>query len=87
VSEAIARAVLAVAGGYLAVGVVFAVAFAVRGVDRIDSSAQGAGWGFRVLIVPGSAALWPWLAARWVRGAQPPTERNAHRDAARESAS
>jgi hypothetical protein len=84
-SETIARGVVAVAGVYLAVGVLFALAFAARGVDRIDPSARGAGWGFRLLIVPGSAALWPWLAARWARGAPPPEERNAHRDAARGS--
>jgi len=84
VSEALARWVVVVAGAYLGVGLVFAVAFVARGVDRVDPSARGAGWGFRLLIVPGSAALWPWLAARWARGAPPPTERNAHRDAARE---
>jgi hypothetical protein len=82
VSEALARWIVAVAGGYLAAGLVFALAFAVRGVERVDPSARGTGWGFRALIVPGAAALWPWLAVRWARGAAPATERNAHRDAA-----
>jgi hypothetical protein len=48
-------------------GLLFAIAFALRGVDRVDGAARGATWGFRVLIVPGAAALWPWLLVKWVR--------------------
>ncbi len=59
--------VLAILGGYLAIGGVFAVAFVTRGAGRIDANAGGAGWGFRLLAIPGSAALWPWLASRWTR--------------------
>lgn len=64
---------------YAAVGLVFAVAFVSVGVQRIDPAARGAGIGFRLIVIPGVAALWPWLAVRWVRGAPPPEERNAHR--------
>jgi len=71
------------AGCYLAAGLVFALAFVTAGVQRVDPAAHGAPWGFRLLILPGAAALWPLLLARWVRGAGPPEERNAHRDAAR----
>lgn len=55
---------LAVYGG---VGVCFAVAFVVSGVARIDARAAGSGVGFRLLILPGAAALWPVLAVRWAR--------------------
>ena len=55
------------AGVYFAFGLVFAVAFALRGVHRIDAAAHGAGWMFRVLIVPGSAVFWPLLWRRWSR--------------------
>lgn len=58
---------LAILGGYLAIGAVFAVAFVTRGAERIDANARGAGWGFRLMAVPGSAALWPWLAMKWAR--------------------
>ena len=51
---------------YALVGLVFALAFAVRGVGRIDPMAQSGSWGFRVLIIPASAALWPLLALRWL---------------------
>lgn len=68
---------------YAALGLLFALLFAARGAGRIDPSAKGAGLGFRLLIVPGAAALWPLLAWRWLRGAQePPVENNAHRRAA-----
>jgi hypothetical protein len=52
---------------YGAAGVVFAMAFLTRGVSRIDAHANGAGVGFRLMIFPGVAALWPFLLSRWVR--------------------
>lgn len=55
------------AGAYVAAGVVFAVAFVTRGVQRIDPAAKGAPLGFRLLILPGCAALWPMLLGRWMR--------------------
>jgi len=61
-------------------GLVFAIAFVITGVKRIDSQAIGSGVGFRVSIFPGAAALWPLLLRRWIsRTAQPPEERNPHR--------
>ena len=70
-------------GIYLGVGLVFAVAFVWRGVGTIDPAARGGTAGFRLLIIPGAAALWPILARRWLRGEGPPVERNPHRCAAR----
>lgn len=64
---------------YAVLGAFFAIAFAARGAQRIDPVARGASWGFRLLIVPGAVALWPLLAWRWLRGAEAPTERTAHR--------
>ena len=55
------------AGAYAAVGVLFAVAFATWGIQRVDPAAKGAPLGFRLLILPGSAALWPLLLGRWMR--------------------
>lgn len=52
---------------YGVAGVCFAVAFVVSGVARIDARAAGSGVGFRLLILPGAAALWPVLAVRWAR--------------------
>ncbi len=70
------------AAAYLAVGLVFAVAFVTRGAGRVDPVAAHGTWGFRLAILPGCAALWPLLARRWARGERAPVERTPHRDAA-----
>ena len=69
---------------YVSASVVIAILISVFGVQRIDSSAKG--WrnvGFRVLIIPGLALLWPWLIKRLWFSVPPAVERNAHRLAAR----
>ena len=59
--------VLAVVTTYFVIGVVFACAYLLAGVDRLDSQAKGAGIGFRIAIAPGVVALWPLLLKRWIR--------------------
>jgi hypothetical protein len=49
---------------YAAFGAIFAIAFVLFGVDRVDPTAKTLG--FRLLILPGVAALWPLLLGRWV---------------------
>jgi hypothetical protein len=79
-----AQVLVGVAAVYLAAGLAFAVPFAWRGVDRLDPLAHGSTPGFRVLIVPGVAMLWPLLAVRLFAGAsEPPEEWTAHRATAR----
>lgn len=56
---------------YAAAGVVFALAFLLLGITRIDNGAKGAGLGFRLLILPGLIALWPLMLIRWLSGGQP----------------
>lgn len=51
-------------GIYLAIGLVVGAAFVIRGVDATDPAARHGSRGFRLLILPGSAALWPWAVAR-----------------------
>jgi hypothetical protein len=53
---------------YLGVGLVFSVAFVFAGVNRVDPVARQSSWGFRLMILPGSVALWPLLLRRWVLG-------------------
>lgn len=55
-------------GTYALAGVLFAIVFVIFGVGRIDSAAKTSGLGFRLVILPGVAALWPWLLQKWVRG-------------------
>ena len=72
-----------VLGIYLALGVLFAVAFVSKGAAAIDPAARAGTWGFRVLIFPGAVLLWPALARRWFGGRTVPApERSAHRRAA-----
>ncbi len=52
---------------YAASGALFGILFVWRGIDRIDATAYGAPWTFRLLILPGAIALWPLLAMRWHR--------------------
>jgi hypothetical protein len=79
VGEAITMAALITyaALAYLGIGVAFAIAFALRGAQAIDSCAVGSHWGFRVLVIPGAAALWPIMLRKWI-GARS-TPREAHR--------
>lgn len=79
-SITVANWVVGLAGLYLALGVVFAVPFLVRGLRRIDPATAGGTLGFKLVILPGVVALWPLLARRWLSGrTAPPEERNAHR--------
>jgi hypothetical protein len=66
----IAQATLGILLVYLVCGLAVGVPFVLRGVDRVDAAARGTSIGFRLLILPGTAALWPFLAARWVRAAR-----------------
>ncbi len=79
---AIVETAVTLARLYGALGLAFAVAFVLLGIQRVDPSARGASWGFRVAVIPGVVLLWPLLALRWLRGRQTPVERNAHRAAA-----
>jgi hypothetical protein len=81
--ERVAEVLLGILAVYLAVGFIFALAFVIRGVQRIDPAAEKATLGFRIIILPGAVALWPVLAARWISGKASPEEKNAHRCAAR----
>jgi hypothetical protein len=63
-----AELVVGFLGLYAAIGVLFALAFVIAGVERIDPGAQGSGLAFRLLIFPGAAAFWPLLWNRWRQG-------------------
>jgi hypothetical protein len=70
---------------YAGAGLLFALIFLARGVERIDPGAHGATLGFRLAVLPATIALWPWLWRRWRRSdGKLPIESNAHRRAARE---
>lgn len=83
----VVRTGVAVVEIYGLLGVLFATWFAWSGVARLDPHARDAGWGFRLVIVPGATIFWPLLLWRLAIGVtMPPLERNAHRRLARERA-
>jgi hypothetical protein len=49
---------------YAAIGVVTALAFVAFGVTRVQPAPVSLG--ARILILPGAAALWPWVLGRWI---------------------
>jgi hypothetical protein len=57
--------VLGILGLYVMAGVLFAVAFAVSGVTQVQPAPMTVG--ARILILPGAAALWPFLLTRWLK--------------------
>lgn len=77
----IARLIVIVLGAYALIGVVFAIAFVTSGVTRVDRNVTGSTRGFRLIIIPGVAALWPVMFARWIAAGRP------HRTAPVDSAS
>jgi hypothetical protein len=62
--------ILLIVAVYVVAGFVFAIAFVTRGVARIDEAAQGSGWGFRVIIFPGTILFWPLLLKKWIAKAK-----------------
>jgi len=70
-------------GSYVVLGTLIALVVLLDGFTRIDPSVRDAPRGFKALIFPGMVALWPLMAARWIRGSgRPPEENNNHRRAA-----
>ena len=52
-------------------GAIFAVAFVTAGIHRVDPLAEHAPLSFRLIVIPGVAALWPLLLMRWIRSPRP----------------
>lgn len=63
---------------YGVMGLVFGVWFVFFRLKQLDSGARNAGWGFRLLILPGVVALWVIFAKRVWCGEGIPGERSAH---------
>jgi hypothetical protein len=52
---------------YAVAGLVTAIAFVVFGVARVLPENMPVTLGARILLVPGAAALWPFVLGRWLR--------------------
>ena len=56
-----------IAALYLFAGFLFAIPFIIKGVSKIDEGAVGSGWGFRLIIIPGTIVFWPVLLKKWLK--------------------
>ncbi len=69
-----AEAILTAFGIYGAIGLIFAAFFVAWGASRLDEAAHGMPLQVRLILIPGAAALWPYLAWRQIRGEGPPVQ-------------
>jgi hypothetical protein len=67
---AAAQAFVLLLAAYGAAGLLFGIAFVTRGIAQVDQVAEDAPLGFRLIVLPGSAALWPLLLVRWIRASR-----------------
>lgn len=63
--------IVAAAEWYLALGLAVALPFAFWLVSRVEPSARGGSFVFRVMIVPGACLLWPLVLVRCLRRRAP----------------
>jgi len=61
---------LVLISAYLLAGFLFALAFMIKGVDKIDEGAIGSSVGFRIIIFPGTMVLWPLLLKKWLKSSK-----------------
>lgn len=66
----IIKLILAAAGLYLVFGLLFAIVFVSKGVEKLDEGAHGASLGFRIIIIPGTMVFWPLLLRKWIKAAK-----------------
>jgi hypothetical protein len=55
---------------YAAMGVAIAAAFLVFGVTRVLPDPVPVTLGARIMLFPGTAALWPYVLIRWLKSSQ-----------------
>jgi hypothetical protein len=57
--------ILVMTAAYLGAGLIFSVPFLLKGVTKIDEGTEKSGWGFRIIIIPGTVVFWPYLLKKW----------------------
>jgi hypothetical protein len=64
---------------YAAAGFAVAVAFLAIGVTRVLPEPARVTLGARIMLFPGTAALWPYVLIRWLKSSMTRSHRSAHR--------
>ncbi len=52
---------------YFGTGLFFGLWFVFKGVDQVDEQMHGTTWRTRLLLLPGTAALWVVLFNKWLK--------------------
>lgn len=76
--DTLASVILSLVGGYALLGAGVAVWLIYAGMRRMDPIAAVGPWGFRLLLMPGLTALWPWALVRSMRHATHTTQEPRH---------
>ena len=63
--EVVVSYIFAAIGIYLLLGFLYYLAFIFKWAAQLDENTKGSGIGFRLLILPGTLALWPVLYWKW----------------------
>ncbi|MBX3390871.1 MAG: hypothetical protein KF691_15590 [Phycisphaeraceae bacterium] len=64
-SESVATIILILAAAYAGIGIAIGGWFVFAGIARIDQATAHVSLGFRLIIWPGAAALWPWVLVKF----------------------
>ena len=51
---------------YLGLGLIFSIWFVFAGVNRVDTGMQGVKWIMRLMLIPGTMALWPLMLKKYL---------------------
>jgi hypothetical protein len=62
----IVKLILIIGSLYLLFGLLFAILFVTKGVEKVDEGAHGGSTGFRIIIIPGVMVFWPLLLKKWI---------------------
>ena len=65
--EVMAALLLGIIGLYVLLGLIVALPFVLRGVNRVDPVAEDSSFVFRVMILPGCVGLWPVVLWKWIK--------------------
>jgi hypothetical protein len=68
--DAIAVTAATMVAAYAAAGLVAAIAFVIWGVTQVQRAPVSLG--ARLLLIPGAAALWPFVLCRWQQSRRQP---------------
>jgi hypothetical protein len=52
---------------YLAKGLLFGLWFVFSGIEQVDEQMKGASWRTRLLLLPGTVALWIVFLQKWLK--------------------